>query len=155
MTLVEGLFARAEPLELAYEVDPSGAAEVLDRLAEEIASEVVQIVGPVVYRLTGPEPAKATPMQYGGFFLERDRSLLERAGERGEVWLWVDAGADAYLDFVSDLPADVFAWDARATGFSLDAMRRLRSGRLCTNEPGADENLTRLAAEFKEDRVAV
>jgi hypothetical protein len=77
-------------------------------------------------------------MQYGGLFLERDRELLEFAKSKGEVWLYIDAGPGAYLDFVSDLPADVFAWDAIQTGFSLEEMRKLRPGKLCTNEVGAD-----------------
>lgn len=146
MTMVDGPFARGEALTLdlldLLESDPDKGQLVLDGLVEETKSALGSTDHPVIYRLTGPEPALATPMQYGGFFLERDRELLEFAKSRGEVWLFVDAGPDAYLDFVSDLPADIFAWDAQKTRFPLSEMRKLRSGTLCTNEPGADLSLS-------------
>jgi hypothetical protein len=154
MTLVQGLFARSERLKRdlleLLKREPDAGARELDRLHEEVQADLAQAEAPVVYRLAGPEPAKATPMQYGGFFLERDRELLAQAKQRGTIWLWVDAGPDAYLDFVSDLPANVFAWDAQATGFSLAQMRELRKGTLCTNDPGADLPWESLSALGKE-----
>lgn len=148
MTRIDGLFARAETLDFdllaLLESDPGRGGDVLSGLIEETKADLQRAERPVLYRLIGPEPAKATPMQYGGFFLEKDREILEEANAKGEVWLFVDAGPDAYLDFVSDLPADVFAWDAKKTGFPLSEMRKLRSGTLCTNEPGADLSLTAL-----------
>lgn len=148
MIQIDGLFARAEALALnlldLLETDPDRGQSVLEGLVEETRKDLETAQFPLIYRLSGPEPAKATPMQYGGFFLERDRELLEQARTKGEVWLYIDAGADAYLDFVSDLPADVFAWDAQRTGFSLSEMRKLRSGLLSCNEPGADQPLSAL-----------
>lgn len=148
MTIVDGVFARGEKLGFdlltLLESEPDRGNSELNRLVEETRAALRDTPMPFVYRLAGPEPAKATPMQYGGFFLERDRELLTEAGKRGPVWLFVDAGAEAYLDFVSDLPAEVFAWDSRRTGFPLEEMRQLRSGTLCTNEPGADLPLSAL-----------
>jgi len=148
MIRIDGLFARAEALAVdlidLLETDPDRGQLVLDGLVEETRKDLGTAQFPLIYRLSGPEPAKATPMQYGGFFLERDRELLERTKTKGEVWLYIDAGSDAYLDFVSDLPADVFAWDAQKTGFPLSEMRKLRTGTLCTNEPGADLPLSAL-----------
>lgn len=151
MIRIDGLFARAERLDFdllaLLESDPDRGNTELAKLIEAVKRDIDTADKPIVYRLTGPEPAKATPMQYGGFFLERDRELLEFAKPRGEVWLFVDAGPDAYLDFVSDLPADVFVWDAQKTGFPLSEMSKLRSGTLCTNGPGADLPLSALNEE--------
>lgn len=138
MRLVSGLFRRVEAQWSGLKHDPDAAAERLDALILEIGREIESADGAICYRLEGPEPAKTTPMEYGGFFLEREREILRRAKDRGETWLWVDAGEGAYLDFVSDLEADVFAWDAKATGFPLAEMSKLRTGRLCTNEAGSD-----------------
>lgn len=142
MIAIDGIFARAGALPFdileVLESDPDRGNAELAHLSDAIRAEIEKAQGGILYRLTGPEPARATPMQYGGHFLERDRELLELANERGEVWLFVDAGPGAYLDFVSDLPAEVFAWDAVKTGFSLAEMRKLRSRKLCTNEAGAD-----------------
>lgn len=142
MRLISGPFCRAEeagiPIIELFEKDVDSGNAKLTVLVAETRNEVLETGESILYQLSGPEPAKSTPMQYGGHFLERDRELLELANERGEVWLFVDAGPGAYLDFVSDLPAEVFAWDAVKTGFSLAEMRKLRSGKLCTNETGAD-----------------
>lgn len=153
MRVVDGLFARGEKLDFdllkLLETEPELGNAELSRIMEELRAVLRDTPMPFAYRLTGPEPAKATPMQYGGFFLERDRELLSEIKPRGDVWLFVDAGADAYLDFVSDLPAEVFAWDARSTGFSLVEMRQLRPGKLCTNVPGADLPLSALNGEME------
>lgn len=142
MTPIQGLFCRAEAWLGSLSDNPEAAVPELERIHRSIADEIQTAGEKIVYRLSGVDPAKATPMQYGGLFLERDRELLALAKARGEVWLLVDAGPGAYLDFVSDLPADVFCWNARETGFSLSEMRKLRQGRLCTNEPGADEDFS-------------
>ena len=143
MRRIDGPFRRAEkagiPIVELFDKDVSSGEEMLAKLVSETRQELSDEEGPALYVLSGPEPAKTTPMRYGGLFLEKDRELLEFAREKGrEVWLLVDAGPGAYLDFVSDLPADVFAWDAKETGFSLTEMRKLRAGKLCANEEGAD-----------------
>jgi len=139
---IDGPFRRAEkagiPIVELFEKDIASGDDILAKMVSETRKEILGANEPILYILSGPEPAKTTPMQYGGHFLEKDRELLEFANERGEVWLYVDAGPGAYLDFVSDLPAEVFAWDAVKTGFSLNEMRKLKTGKLCTNEEGAD-----------------
>ncbi len=77
-------------------------------------------------------------MQYGGFYLERDRELLEEAKDATFNLLWIDAGEEAYLDFVSDLPAHAFAWDIDATDVSVVQMRAMRPGALAAEDPTAD-----------------
>lgn len=152
MIRIDGPFRRAEKAGILivelFEKDISSGDDVLAEMVSETRKEIFDASEPILYVLSGPEPAKTTPMQYGGYFLEKDRELLEFARELhakdakdrndGEVWLFVDAGPGAYLDFVSDLPAEVFGWDAVKTGFPLAEMRKLRSGKLCTNEDGAD-----------------
>jgi hypothetical protein len=134
------------PLIEFLESDPGKGNAKLAELVEDARHRIDAASDSILYVLSGPEPARATPMQYGGFFLERDRELLEHAkkDDESEVWLYVDAGEGAYLDFVSDLPADVFAWDSQRTGFSLSEMRKLRPGRLCTNEVGSDKDFSML-----------
>ena len=151
MIYIDGPFRRAEkagiPIVDLFEKDIASGDDTLAEMISETHKEIFEATEPIFYVLSGPEPAKTTPMQYGGHFLERDRELLEFANERGEVWLYVDAGPGAYMDFVSDLPAAVFAWDAVKTGFPLLEMRKLRTSKLCTNEPGADLPLEELEKE--------
>lgn len=136
--------AREQGLDLnaLYREDPVAGAAKVAELAEGIRAE-----GPTVYVLEGAEPTLCSPMQYGGQYLETDRETLLRLCDKVTVVLRIKAGTDAYLDFVSDLPAHVFAWDAHSTGFSLGQMRALRQGPLATNEPGADYFLETSAAE--------
>jgi hypothetical protein len=42
------------------------------------------------------------------------------------------------MDFVSDLPAQIFAWDCGRTDISLDSVRKMRLGTLATGDPDAD-----------------
>ena len=151
MKRIDGPFRRAEkaaiPIVELIDLDIASGDDMLAELVSETRKEIFDANEPILYVLSGPEPAKTTPMQYGGHFLERDRELLEFANEKNEVWLHVDAGPGAYLDFVSDLPAQVFAWDAVKTGFPLSEMRKLRAGKLCTNEVGADLHLETIETE--------
>lgn len=91
----------------------------------------------IVYLLHGARMALTTPMEYGGHFLELDRMLLEGADGCTRM-VFVVGGADTFLDFVSDLPAEIFAWDPDCTGVSVAEMRRLRSGLLAAHSPEAD-----------------
>lgn len=85
--------------------DPEAGAAELDRLCAETAAELASTSDSIVYRLVGAEPRYCTPMQYGGFYLERDRELLASVQGKDRIELLLE-GNDAYLDFVSDLPAD-------------------------------------------------
>lgn len=123
-------------------VDPEAGGRELDRICTEVSAEFdraeTEGAEGVCYRLIGAEPKYTTPMQYGGYYLERDRELLE--GIRGAAFnlVWIDAGEEAYLDFVSDLPAHAFAWDIDQTGVSVAAMRAVRKGALAAEDPTAD-----------------
>lgn len=167
MTSIDGPFLRAErrgiPILELFSRDLESAEDLLSQLVSETREEIGGAPGSILYRVGGTEPSKATPMQYGGLFLEKDRELLEfalemradaQSGAKGEVWLVVNGGEGTYLDFVSDLPADVFCWDALRTGFPLAEVRRLRTGRLCTNEPGSDEDFAMIESKLEGVRVA-
>lgn len=92
----------------------------------------------VFYRLEGAHPGASTPMQYGGFYLERDRALLNEVAEARLNVLYVAGGPEPYLDFVADLPAHLFAWDIAASGVSPDAVRPMRKGALAAADAAAD-----------------
>jgi hypothetical protein len=95
----------------------------------------------IFYRLQGAEPSLCTPMQYGGHYLERDRELLQQVAEARLNVIFVDAEADAYLDFLSDLPGHVFAWRSQSSALTLDDVRRLRAGALASDVSGTDVEL--------------
>lgn len=132
---------------------------------QEIDFALKSGVDGIFYRLQGAEPKYTTPMQYGGHFLEVDRALLRRlqipdsrfriAGEAEEIeggdresfnekrkptvaFLFVESGAETYIDCLTDLPADVFAWDRDTLGATIVEMRLLRQGVLATKDEQAD-----------------
>lgn len=130
------------PLVETLASEPDSAETVLDSLVEQAKNELSRATksGAIaIYLLYGATPRHTTPMEYGGHFLERDREILASEPEAFKMILVV--GDDAYLDFVSDLPADIFAWDSKATGVSVAEMRQMRQGALATNDPDADIDL--------------
>ncbi|MBX3117961.1 MAG: hypothetical protein KF784_02775 [Fimbriimonadaceae bacterium] len=92
----------------------------------------------ILYKLYGATEQFCTPMQYGGYYLEIDREILAEAEPATFNLLYIVGDADTFIDFVSDLPAHAFAWDIQSTGFSVSAVRELRPGALCANDPEAD-----------------
>jgi len=92
----------------------------------------------IFYRLQGAEPKHCSPMQYGGHYLEADRALLERAGEAKINVLFLECGPDLYFDCLTDLPAQILAWEKEATRLQVADIRRLRKGTLATADPEAD-----------------
>ncbi len=147
LTLVEVLnpfgLAQAEGVnlnELIY-TDPEAGNQKLDELVEKTREAIRAALDSgadgVFYRLIGAEPSQTTPMQYGGYYLERDRELLAEVSETPSA-LFIDAGEDAYMDFVSDLPAAFFAWDIDKSDVSVARMRSLRPGPLAAEDPTAD-----------------
>ena len=96
----------------------------------------------VLYYLFGATPTHTTPMQYGGYYLERDREILTRLASLGPVIVFVVGGDAVYLDFVSDLPATVFGWDAEASGFSSAYVRSIRSGVQLSQDPASEIELS-------------
>jgi hypothetical protein len=95
----------------------------------------------IIYELFGADPSFSSPMEYGGHFLEVDREILSAYEKRFRV-IFLVGGQEAFLDFVSDLPGEIFAWDVKGTGVSVAEMRKLRKGVLAAADPEADILLT-------------
>jgi hypothetical protein len=91
----------------------------------------------VFYVLDGAFPGVTTPMEYGGHFLELDRHLMTEVIDARFNVLFVCGEKDAYVDFVSDLPAHAFAWDPRS-GISVEYVRSMRTGALAAAGDDAD-----------------
>lgn len=137
-------YALDEGFDLNGEIqrDPNAGAERLESYFESTRANLrrafTEGADAVLYALNGAESGHCTPMQYGGFYLERDRELLEEAVCLGPILLLIVGGEGTYLDFVSDLPAHAFAWDSDATGVSAKQIRATRSGPLCSQDPDSD-----------------
>ncbi len=125
--------------------NPEGADESVIRhveaVREDIKTAFAAKASGTVYWIEGASPSAFTPMQYGGLFLEQDRELLDFARSLGETVVFIADPQDAYIDFVCDLPGDLFGWDI-ANGVEPEAVRGLRSGRLLADHPDADVRLT-------------
>lgn len=127
--------------ELLHSNPEQGNAK-LDDYVEETRRELRDAVSEgVCYILEGARAGCCSPMQYGGYYLERDRELLEVAKEQSLTVLFVQGGDDLYLDFVSDLPADIFAWDSKASGFDSEYVRGLRDGAQASMDPNSEIEL--------------
>jgi hypothetical protein len=121
---------------------PELGDRILNGLVEEVRGHIRAAFDSgadgILYRLHGARGLHCTPMQYGGHYLERDRELLTEIQDARLNVLFVVGEDDAYLDFVSDLPAHVFAWDCDATQVSAEQVRALRPGALASTDPAAD-----------------
>ncbi len=132
-------------LNRALKDDPSVASEVLDGLVEEVRNQISLSLGQgadgIFYRLHGACPKHCSPMQYGGHYLERDRELLGEVSETFLNVLFVAGNDELYIDFVSDLPAHVFAWDSEKTQVSADEVRAMRKGAVASADPSSEFKL--------------
>ena len=128
------------PLSTLLREEPGHGQEELEKLVEvtrqDIDTAILAGADGIFYRLRGAEPEFCTPMEYGGFYLERDRELLESVKDARLNVLSVEGGPEVYLDFVSDLPAHLFAFDLNHQ--SLSDVRSMRSGVLATQHPDAE-----------------
>lgn len=95
----------------------------------------------IIYRLYGARAHHCTPMQYGGFYLEKDRELLEDVKDALFNIIFVVGEEDVYLDFVSDLPAHAFAWDYKESRIPVSEVRKMRPGALMSEDPESDIRL--------------
>jgi hypothetical protein len=143
LTLVHNPFGRAHQAGIdvlsQLKSDPEAGNQVLDQLVDEARAEIAAATTDgILYRLSGASPSECSPMEYGGYFLERDRELLQAAFDRCPTFLEIASGEEAYIDFVSDLPAHAFIWDSERTGASVDQLRSLRTGLLACQDPQAD-----------------
>lgn len=122
--------------------DPAAGGEKLEEFAVKTRSLIAEAMDAgadgVLYKLYGATERYCTPMQYGGYYLELDRAILSEVTDAPFSMVYIVGDADTFIDFVSDLPAHAFAWDAAATGFSAAAVRELRQGALCADDPDAD-----------------
>lgn len=134
---------RGEDLKGTLHSDP--ASPKLDALIAETSGSIERARAEgfdgVLYLLHGADLRHCTPMEYGGFFLETDRELIAQWAD-GVIVVVIVAGEGAYLDFVSDLPATVFAWDSNVTGVDDAAMRALRSGPLASADTRSEITFT-------------
>ncbi len=121
--------------------DPAAGGDALAELTQEARAEMARALehgaDGVYYELDGAYPERTTPMQYGGFFLEVDRRLLEEFETAGFNILFIKGDAEPYIDFVSDLPAQAFGWEV-ASGVSVESVREMRQGALAAADPQAD-----------------
>lgn len=141
---------RDRSLVRALAEDPDAGSRRLAECAEGVRRDISAALDAgadgVCYLLDGAYPAVTTPMEYGGHFLELDRQLLEEVSAARFNLLFVCGETEPYVEFVSDLPAHAFAWDARS-GVSVDAVRLLRSGALAAEDDGAEIALGALCRE--------
>jgi hypothetical protein len=125
-----------------FRTDPMVAAAKLDEVVRErrdaIARALDQGADGIFYRLHGARARYCTPMQYGGHYLERDRELLDEIQDARLNVLFLVGNDDLYLDFVSDLPAHVIAWDRDASGFTSAEVRALRNGAQASGDPDSE-----------------
>ncbi|MEQ1822621.1 MAG: hypothetical protein ABL949_08930 [Fimbriimonadaceae bacterium] len=113
-----------------YTLEPERAEQTMAEFVGAAKEEIEASAGGlIVYRLKGAEPKFASPMEYGGHYLEVDRELLANGLEKSNVALVIEGGPETYLDFVSDLPATVFVWNSLETNMSLEEMEEMRSGK--------------------------
>lgn len=128
-------------IDLNQELKANPASPLLSELVEETRSKLREALGQgadgILYILYGARAKHCSPMQYGGHYLEYDRELLAEIQGKAVSVMFV-VGDDAYFDFVSDLPADVFAWDAPASGIDAGSMRLLRQGPLCSADQASE-----------------
>lgn len=122
--------------------DPKAGNRLLGELVDEAKRDIDLAfeVGSdgILYRLYGARARHCTPMQYGGYYLERDRELLEDAKDAVFNAIFVVGEEDVYLDFVSDLPAHAFGWDFKETQIPATEVRKMRNGALLSEDPDSD-----------------
>jgi len=132
-------------LNKALKDDPTVGSEVLDGLVEEVRQRIhlslERGADGIFYRLHGACPKHCSPMQYGGHYLERDRELLSEASAAFMNVLFVAGEEELYIDFVSDLPTQVIAWDSNLTQISAGEVRSSRGGPVASADPTSEIEL--------------
>lgn len=125
--------------------DPKQGNRILGDLCDEVQRDINQAfeVGAdgIIYRIYGARGRHCTPMQYGGFYLERDRELLSGVQDALFNMIFVVGEDDVYLDFVSDLPAHAFGWDYDESKIPVSEVRSMRQGALVSTDPESDIQL--------------
>lgn len=123
------------------QADPESGNQILDELCLAVKIQINDALGVgaegICYIIDGAYPDASTPMQYGGFILERDREILKDASRAKFNLVLIAGKAEPYIDFVSDLPAQAFAWDS-TSGWTTEQVRALRKGILATDHLDAE-----------------
>ncbi|MDL1928341.1 hypothetical protein FCG40_05045 [Fimbriimonadia bacterium ATM] len=128
----------------ASPVEGSALLDTIAQNCEREAQEALELgADGVFYVLEGATPGLCTPMQYGGFFLERDRQLLDAVADARFNLMFVAGGEGTYLDFVHDLPASALAWDEPASGIGHEQVRKMHEGTIACGLFGDRETLWR------------
>ncbi len=122
------------------ESDPEAGNQTLDRLVAttQVAINDALHAGAdgICYLIEGASPDVSTPMQYGGFFLERDREILAAFTDARFNLIAIAGTSEPYIDFVSDLPANAFAWQTES-GWTPAQVAELRTGSLAADHAEA------------------
>lgn len=122
--------------------DPERGRHELAVLTNEVRNQIQHCLDSgaagIFYRLDGAYAAAASPMEYGGHFLEIDRAILAEFLDGHLNILYVEGEEEVYYDCVADLPAQVFAWHSEASGATVEEMRKLRPGALAAPSQDAD-----------------
>lgn len=133
---------RGLPLSELLRDQPEEGESILQDLNETVRSAIDLALGAgadgVFYVLDGAYPPAASPMQYGGHYLEVDRAILSGIAEAQLNILYVPGGPETYFDCLTDLPARVFAWDIAESGVTVEQMRGMRAGALAAADSAAD-----------------
>ncbi len=132
-------------LNAALRQDPQAGSALLDQLTEEAAKEIDSALRSasdgVLYVVYGAEPAHCSPMQYGGYYLDRDLELIHLAAGGSVSAVLVMAGECVYLDFLSEAPAVIFAWDSARSGIGSAQVRQMRAGVQASADPASEVRL--------------
>lgn len=122
--------------------DPVAGNKQLTKLCDEVRLSIEQAfhagADGILYRIYGARERHCTPMQYGGYYLERDREILETVKDATFNMIFVVGDEDVYLDFVSDLPAHAFGWDFKDSKIPASEVRAMRQGALVSSDPESD-----------------
>lgn len=122
--------------------DPESGQAELEQIAQETATEAASVQGDgLCYWIDGANPTALSPMEYGGLVLELDRAALEAAGSHIRM-VFVSDDTEPYIDFLSDLPAELFGW--ASDDVTTASVREFRSGLLVADRDDADLQLAGL-----------
>lgn len=155
LKLVNSPFARslAQGLDLndLMQGDPASGEQALSSFAADTRKEMLDALEAgfdgIYYRLDGAYPDAATPMEYGGHYLEVDRALLSEVADARFNLIWVEGDSEPYLDFVSDLPGHALGWSVKKTGVSVESLREMRSGAIAGDVAESDIHIFDTFAE--------
>jgi hypothetical protein len=122
--------------------DPEFGNAKLDELVGETQVDILTALDKgaagIFYLLDGAFPTVCTPMQYGGYYLERDRELLELADEALFNVLYLLGEDEIYFDFVADLPAHAMCWSARHQALKVAEARNMTKSLIALDHVEAD-----------------